>query len=240
MPSRDARDDWRRFDAGTIPGKEKTPRLDRFLSSLPAAATGPAPALLDVGCGAGRLARRMHDAGFAVLGIDINPAAIQAARSLAVPAGAAGRRLEFAEADFAADDRPRLAGGPFDVAVCQLVISIIGGPRERRNLLRHVRENLRPGAAVFLSASGVSDTINPGYARLYAADFPLTGERHTYLSRDERGETLYATHHFTPEELTGLLAEAGFGGIGVETDKETSSRRPDEAAYFLYATCRAP
>lgn len=240
MPSRDARDDWRRFDAGTIPSKEATPRLDRFLAALPAAAAGPAPALLDVGCGAGRLARRMHDAGFTVLGIDINPAAIHTARRLAVPAGAAGRRLAFAVADFAADDCPRLESGPFDVAVCQLVISIIGGPRERKNLLRHVREVLRPGAAVFLSASGVSDTINPGYARLYADDFPLTGERHTYLSRDERGDVLYATHHFTPEELTGLLAEAGFSGIDVATEKETSSRRPDEAAYFLYATCRAP
>jgi hypothetical protein len=53
--------------------------------------------------------------------------------------------------------------------------------------LRHVRENLRPGGWLYLSASGVSDTINAGYARLYADD----------------------------------------------------SRRPDEAAYFHYATCRA-
>jgi len=242
MSSRDAREDWRRFDAGTIPSKEATPRLDRFLAALPAAAAaaGTVPVLLDVGCGTGRLARRMHDAGFAVLGIDINPAAIRVARSLAVPDDAAGRWLEFAEADFAADESPRLAGGPFDVAVCQLVISIIGGPRERKNLLRHVRENLRPGGSFFLSASGVSDTINPGYARLYADDFPLTGERHSYLSRDERGDVLYATHHFTPEELTGLLAEAGYGGISVETEKETSSRRPNEAAHFLYATCCVP
>ena len=46
------------------------------------------------------------------------------------------------------------------------------------------------------------------------------------------------THHFTPDELTGLLEAAGFAEIQVTTEKETSSRRPDEAAYFLYATCR--
>jgi hypothetical protein len=47
------------------------------------------------------------------------------------------------------------------------------------------------------------------------------------------------THHFTAAELEGLLHAAGFGEITVTTELETSSRRPNEAAYFLYATCRA-
>jgi hypothetical protein len=116
------------------------------------------------------------------------------------------------------------------------VISIIGTLQQRVNLLRHVREMLRPGGRLFLSASGVSDTINPGYARLYADDFPLTGERHTYCSRDGHGTVLYTTHHFTADELTALVAAAGFRAITVTTERETSSRRPDEAAFFLYAT----
>ena len=89
------------------------------------------------------------------------------------------------------------------------------------------------------SASGVSDTINPGYARLYAEDLPLTGEQHTYLSRNASGDVLYTTHHFTVPELHDLLEAAGFDEIRVTTERETSSRRPDEAAFFLYATCRA-
>ncbi|MGI9178208.1 MAG: hypothetical protein ACR2IT_10175, partial [Pirellulales bacterium] len=84
-----------------------------------------------------------------------------------------------------------------------------------------------------------SDTINPGYARLYADDLPLTGERYTYLSRDASGEVLYTTHHFTDDELRDLLDAAGFDEIRVATDREASSRRPDEAAFFHYATCRA-
>ena len=134
---------------------------------------------------------------------------------------------------------PRLDAGPFDIVVCQLVISIIGAIDNRMNLLRHMRANLRPGGWLAVSASGVSDAINPGYARLYAADEPLTGERHTYFSRNERGEILYATHHFTADELAGLLAAGGFGEISIATERETSSRRPDEAAFFLYTTCRA-
>ena len=235
---RDARDDWRRFDATRIPSKDATPHLDRFLRSVQeAAAGGPPPALLDVGCGDGRLGRRMHDQGFTVTGVDISAEAVRAARELAV-AAAAGSRLRFVEADFASDRPPRIDGGPFDVAVCQLVISIIGDARDRTTLLRNIHAHLRPDGWLYLSASGVSDTINPGYARLYAEDVHLTGERHSYFSRDERGEILYTTHHFTADELTGLLEASGFGHIDVTVEREASSRRPDEAAHFLYATCQ--
>lgn len=235
---RDASDDWRRFEAGNIPTKEATPLLDAFLATVLETAPADRPlALLDVGCGTGRLDRRLYELGFSVLGIDISPAAIRVARDLAA-ATAAGRWLRFEEADVAADQGPRIDGGPFDVVVCQLVISIIGDARSRRNLLRHAHANLRPDGWLYLSASGVSDAINPGYARLYAEDVHLTGERHSYLSRDERGEVLYMTHHFTSEELASLLDEAGFDRINVMTAREASSRRPDEAAYFHYATCR--
>lgn len=237
---RDARDDWRRFDAGAIPTKESTPRLDSFLQAVKNEAAGQPLTLLDVGCGSGRLSRRLFEQGFSVLGIDISPGAIHAARQRTVAADAAGRSLRFEEADVAADDPPRLEGGPFHVVVCQLVISIIGTIRQRANLLRHVHDVLHPSGHLFLSASGVSDTINAGYARLYAEDLHLTGERHTYLSRDAGGEVLYATHHFSADELASLLEAAGFEEISVMTEKETSSRRPDEAAFFLYATCRSP
>ena len=237
---RDARDDWRRFDAGAIPTKESTPRLDSFLQAVKNEAAGQPLTLLDVGCGSGRLSRRLFEQGFSVLGIDISPGAIHAARQRTVAADAAGHSLRFEEADVAADDPPRLDGGPFHVVVCQLVISIIGTIRQRANLLRHVHDVLRPSGHLFLSASGVSDTINAGYARLYAEDLHLTGERHTYLSRDAGGEVLYATHHFAADELASLLEAAGFGEISVMNEKETSSRRPDEAAFFLYATCRSP
>jgi 2-polyprenyl-3-methyl-5-hydroxy-6-metoxy-1,4-benzoquinol methylase len=235
---RDARDDWRRFDATRIPSKDATPHLDRFLRSVQDAATGGPPlALLDVGCGDGRLSRRMHDQGFSVTGVDISEEAVRAARELAV-AAAAGPRLRFVAADFAVDHLPRIDAGPFDVVVCQLVISIIGAARDRATLLRNIHANLRPGGRLYLSASGVSDTINPGYARLYDEDAHLTGERHSYFSRDERGAILYTTHHFMADELTGLLEASGFERIEMTVEREASSRRPNEAANFLYATCR--
>jgi len=235
---RDAGHDWRRFDPGMIPTKEATPQLDAFLRTVQETSRSATPlTLLDVGCGDGRLGVRLCHQGFTVTGVDISPRAVDAARALAM-AAAAGPRLRFAEADMAADDLPRIEGVPFDVVVCQLVLSIIGDVRCRVNLLRHVRDSLRPGGWFYLSASGVSDTINPGYARLYVDDALLTGESYTYCSRDERGEILYATHHFTADELVALLDAAGFDRIDVITERETSSRRPNEAAFFHYATCR--
>jgi SAM-dependent methyltransferase len=235
---RDAAEDWRQFAPEAIPTKESTPWLDDFMESLVESAPKPL-AVLDVGCGNGRLSRRLRDQGCSVLGVDINAAAIQSARQVAPGEDAEDGRLRFAEADFASDHSPRLDHGPFDAVVCQLVISIIGHARHRANLLRHIHASLRPGGWLAISASGVSDTINPGYARLYADDLHLTGERHTYLSRNDRGDVLYLTHHFTAAELASLLEAAGFGEINVTTERETSSRRPTEAAYFLYATCRA-
>jgi len=238
---RDAREDWRCYDAGRIPTKAVTPQLDEFLVTVQAAAPTSRPlALLDVGCGTGGIARRLYEQGFSVLGVDINPDAISSARRLAIPADASGRGLRFEEADFTAERAARIDVGPFDVVVCQLVLSIVGDSRHRVNLLRNVGQNLRPGGWLFLSASGVSDTINPGYARLYAEDVHLTGERHTYLSRNEAGTVLYMTHHFATGELVGLLETAGFCELTLTTEKESSSRRPDEAAFFHYATCRWP
>ena len=239
MAMRDPLEDWRRFDAQKIPSKASTPQLDRVLAAVQETAPENQPlALLDVGCGTGRLGRRLYDRGFSVLGVDVNPDAVRAAQDLAVAAAAPGRFLRFVEGDFAADRAPPIDGGPFDVVVCQLVLSIIGDARRRSNLLRHVREHLRPGGWLYLSASGVSDSINAGYARLYAEDIHLTGERHSYLSRNEQGEVLYMTHHFTANELVQQIEAAGFDQISVATEKEASSRRPDEAAYFHYATCR--
>lgn len=237
---RDARADWRSFAAGTIPTKMATPLLDAFLAAgLAAAATRP-PTLLDVGCGDGRLAIRMSDLGYVVTGIDVNERAVAAAGDRAAALDPATRRPRFLVADAAASVPPRGLGEPFDVVVCQLVVSIVGAAADRRRLLTACASLLRPGGNLFLSASGLSGDVNPEYARLYAEDGPLTGEPGTYYSRDEGGRILYATHHFSEAELRDVVAAAGLANIAVTPVRETSSRRPEEQAIFLYATASKP
>lgn len=241
MSGRDVRNDWRRFAADRIPTKTATPLLDAFLDAC-AATADPArvPTLLDVGCGDGRLALQMHARGFTVTGIDVSDQAVAAAQARAAACAAADHPPRFLVADAAAIAPPSAIGTHFDVVVCQLVLSIVGDAADRARLLGTCAALLRPAGRLFLSASGISGDINPEYARLYAADAPLTGEPFTYYSRDEAGRILYATHHFSVTELEEALAAAGLTQIAVAPVHESSSRRPQERAIFLYATASKP
>ena len=218
---------WESFDPASIPTKDDRPELETWLDRIPEKS-----ALLDLGCGAGGVSRRLVERGFAVVGVDINEQALSRARETAP--GAKFYRRNVASAGGLA-----LEEAPFDGVVCQLVLSIVGGPEERRSLLENARRALAPRGYLYLSASGVSGDINPAYRRRYEEDFPKTGERYTYFSRDEQGNVLYRTHHFEEQELTRLLEEAGFEVLEIRKKRETSSRRPGEAAFFFYASCRS-
>lgn len=241
MSGRDARDDWRRFAADRIPTKTATPLLDAFLDACAAAADpGRVTTLLDVGCGDGRLAMQMRDRGFAVTGIDVSEHAVVAARERAAACAAGDRPPRFLVADATGLEMPTAVGDAFDVVVCQLVLSIVGDAADRSRLLGNCAARLRPAGRLFLSASGVSSDVNAEYVRLYAEDAPLTGEPFTYYSRDESGRILYTTHHFSTAELEAGMVAAGLTQVTIVPVLESSSRRPQERAVFLYATASKP
>ena len=232
---RDARHDWQALAPNQIPTKEKWPILERFLDQFPPQPTrGGRRTVLDLGCGQGKISRVLFDKGYNVVGIDVNLAAITEAKNPG-PIHSPSHFLHFIPADGAAEPPPYLNEAPFDLIVCQLVISIIGDLDDRRQLLTNAFQWLKPGGGLYLSASGVSNEINTDYAKLYVSDERLTGESYSYLSRDSDGNILYQTHHFQEDELQMLLRNAGFSAITIETVIESSSRRPDQAAGFLYA-----
>lgn len=223
---------WARFDPGAIPTKTSLLELEAFLQTLPRGGAD-APRVLDLGCGTGAVTARLRESGFDVVGVDINAGAIEAARRL-VPTAA------FYVRDVAAAGGLDLGEPLFGAVVCQLVVSVVGPAPARRALVANAFELLEPGGRLYVSASGISADVNPAYARLYERDFPRTGERGTYFSRDAEGKILYITHHFEEEELRRLLEESGFQDVAIARKLESSSRRPDEAAYFLYARGRRP
>ncbi|MCB0360235.1 MAG: methyltransferase domain-containing protein, partial [Bdellovibrionales bacterium] len=111
---------WQGFTAESIPTKSSTPALDTFIQQLESGSR-----VLDCGCGCGAISRQMASLGFSVVGIDINPNAIQHAQAFA------HERLCFSLTNIASDDLPAIGGAPFDAVVCQLLISIVGGITDR-------------------------------------------------------------------------------------------------------------
>jgi SAM-dependent methyltransferase len=224
-----SRRDWAGFDPDAIPTKAQIPQLECWLSSL-----GELRGLraLDVGCGAGAITRRLIERGLHAVGIDINAAAI-ARLQHDVPQARFYERDSAAPAGFQLGDEP-----PFDLVVCQLVISIIGDARDRAQLLRNVHDVLRPFGQLFSSFSGLSHDLNAAYAELYARDLATTHEYGGYFSRDATGAVLYRTQHFTRDQAHDLLHAGGFDEIAIEEQIEASSRRPDQRARFFYASCR--
>jgi cyclopropane fatty-acyl-phospholipid synthase-like methyltransferase len=223
-----SRRDWARFAPEAIPTKTQLPQLTRWLDGLD---LGSGTRVLDLGCGAGEVTRRLVERGCDAVGVDVNAAAI--AHCERTCSGA-----RFYERDIAGAHGLALAEPPFDAVVCQLVISVVGDASDRAQLLRNAYDVLRRGGGLFVSFSGLSDDVNDAYAALYARDFDETRSHGTYLSRDADGRVLYRTHHFGEAEIEQLLERAGFEDIALETQIEASSRRPDQRARFYYATCR--
>jgi SAM-dependent methyltransferase len=103
--------------------------------------------LLDVGCGAGREAVAFARAGFQVVGIDIAPGMVEAARATADRAGVdAAFRVQSAT-DL--DDPP----GTYDGAYCLGAFQHIPGRALRVETLRRVGRALTPGGVLILGVS---------------------------------------------------------------------------------------
>jgi len=80
-------------------------------------------------------------------------------------------------------------------------------------LLREIRRVTRRLLAV---ADFLRNPDIPLYRDRYVTGLVETGEAGSFIVRDGDRE-LYPAHHFTREELTDLLAEAGFTVTSLET-----------------------
>lgn len=99
--------------------------------------------ILDAGCGAGRLGGHLHRAGHTVVGVDVDPALIAAAREdHPGPDWLVG---DLAELDLPA----RGMAEAFDVVLCAGNVVTFLAPSTRTEVLRRFRRHLRPdGRAV--------------------------------------------------------------------------------------------
>lgn len=141
---------------------------------------------IDVGCGAGLLCEPLARLGAAVTGVDAAPENVAAAAS---HARGTGLDIRYVAGDIAALDL-----GTFDLVASMEVIEHVA---DKRAFLAALAERLAPGGLMILSTPN----------RTARSRMVLVG------AAEAVGAIPRGTHHWedfvTPDELRGLLAEAG-------------------------------
>ncbi|MER7458760.1 class I SAM-dependent methyltransferase [Micromonospora sp. NPDC126480] len=150
------------------------------------ALVAPGSRILDAGCGTGRVGAALAARGHTVVGVDADPALIEAAR-----ADHPGPRWfvgDLAELDLAADGEPE----PFDAAVVAGNVMAFVAPGTEAQVLRRVAAHLRPDGVM-----AVGFGLDRGY-RL--ADF----------DDDTVTAGLRREHRFATWDLRPWREESGF------------------------------
>ncbi|NIT35792.1 MAG: methyltransferase domain-containing protein [candidate division Zixibacteria bacterium] len=117
---------------------------------------GPAPwpdvRGLDLGCGPGAIAAYLAKIAGAFVGLDVDEAAIEAARA----------RFRYPNLDFVYEKSPRL---PFDDAAFDLIIvnHVYEHARDAGTMFAEVRRLLKPTGLVYLAAAGKYQIFEPHY-----------------------------------------------------------------------------
>jgi ubiquinone/menaquinone biosynthesis C-methylase UbiE len=191
--------DWVRWARATDHDSYWRFHREPFLSSLPA----PGRLTVDVGCGEGRVTRDLRARGHRVIGIDVSPSMIAAARN-ADPDG------NYVESD--------AASMPFENGVADLAIAFMTlmDMDDMPTAVREIGRVLEPGGT-FVGA--VVHPINS------AGEFvPRDGDENapyrieSYLDRRRYSDTLdkqgyvmtFESMHFTLEDYSRALEAGGF------------------------------
>ena len=197
---------------------------------LAVAAPAAGERVLDVACGTGILTRRAAahaEPGGRVVGVDINPAMIEIARSIQPDDGSTP--IEYREGDGTALEEP---SGAYDVAYCQLGLQYFSDRATGAHELRRVVRD--GGRAVVAVWQGIDR--HPLYAALADAEEPHLAALGVSLSREE----LIAPFSLgDADELRDLLSRAGFADVVLTTDsiqaRFTDADRFVERLEYAYA-----
>jgi SAM-dependent methyltransferase len=159
--------------------------------------------VLDIGCGAGRVALHLEERGHEVVGIDVSPLAVHVAKER----GARDVRvLSVTNVD------RRL--GRFDTFVMYgSNFGLVGGPRRGPWLLRRLRAIANDGARILAGSTNPYTTDNPehvAYHRLNRERGRIAGQLRIRIRHGAYTTPWFDYLLASPEEMGGLAASAGW------------------------------
>jgi SAM-dependent methyltransferase len=168
-------------------------------------------ALIDLGCGTGRLLLPFARRGYWVLGVDLSDEMLAVAGARAAYAGVGVHRLKanVVELDCLRD-------GSFDYAACLFsTLGMVAGTAERRRVVEHVYRLLRPGGSFVLHVHNRWFHLWDPQGRRWLLGDCLQGlaGRGTGGDREmppHQGLAGLTLHLFTRREAVRLLRGVGF------------------------------
>lgn len=174
-----------------------------------AAALRQGERVLDVACGTGIVARLAADQvapGGTVAGLDVNPAMLSVARSVAE---SSGRSIKWYESS--AEAMP-LPDASFDVVFCQLGLMFIA---DRAAAAREIRRVLVPGGRALVSTArpnALFDAMEAGIAH--------------HIGPEAAGFVRQVFSLPEPTALERLLHDAGFRDVRTRVERKTTHLPP--------------
>jgi ubiquinone/menaquinone biosynthesis C-methylase UbiE len=199
---------WRTFPVNKLPSS-----LTLDPAILPYLRKGDR--IIDFGCGTGKACTELLKQGLKnIVGVDVNKLAI---------ASAAQRfsKIEGFEGAFIVGDIRHLpfANESFDFGILQAVLTIIPSPYERVLALSEAHRLLSPRGRLYISDFGQT-WDSPIYRERYIAGAKETGYEATFSVVDrENYIPPYYAHHFSVQELTDLVTNAGFKVLMEKTNR---------------------
>lgn len=173
--------------------------------------------VLDFACGWGRMAFKLQEHGYDVVGFDINSNAVENARKHSKEFNELYKnRVSFDVAN--ARDLP-YPEGSFDACLMQAFMTALVDPKHREMVLDEAWRVLKRGGILYLADFGQS-WDNPIYKNRYLKDFPETGEMGTFIVTEDgspESPEIFRAHHYTKKELMKLIEPR----FEVEMFKET-------------------
>lgn len=208
--------------------------LEVLAGYLPPVVPPAAPVILDLGCGTGRVARRLLPLGYQLINVDLSQAMLVELQAKTPPMYRDRSRCvqaNLVELDSVIDAQS------VDLAVCLFSsMGMIRGRKNRRRFLAAVHSSLKPGARLFVHVHNrTSSWFDPGGPRWLVGSLIRS-----FVGRDwELGDRVYAyrrlpamfLHIYSRRELLSDLRYAKFHNvqlapISMAGDCLLSSRSP--------------